>query len=115
VPVALTKGGKMIDLRSEQLLRLSEVPTNLPKRPNGNRLHISAVYRWAQRGVGGVKLETVKIGGTTYTSLEAIQRFADARSNTTDNQGASEQQPKQRRRKQERARRRVEETLRRRR
>lgn len=47
------------------------------ERPNGKRLHISAVYRWTLRGVKGIRLETVKIGGTTYTSREAIQRFSE--------------------------------------
>jgi hypothetical protein len=29
------------------------------------------------RGVRGVRLEGVKVGGTTYTSVEALQRFAE--------------------------------------
>lgn len=68
----------MIDLERETLLPLREVPKRLPPRPNGRRLHISAVYRWVQRGVRGVVLETVRVGGTTYTSVEALQRFAEA-------------------------------------
>lgn len=66
----------MIDLTQEQLVALSQVPKVLPKRPNGKRLHISAVYRWVQRGRKGHRLETIKIGGTTYTSIEALQRFS---------------------------------------
>lgn len=67
----------MIDTAVENLVPLRDVPRCLPARPNGKRLHISAVYRWALRGVRGVRLETVKIGGTTYTSREAIQRFSE--------------------------------------
>lgn len=67
----------MIDIRTESLIAVRDVPRRLPVRPNGRRLHVSAVYRWIQRGVGGVRLEAVRIGGTTYTSLEAMQRFAD--------------------------------------
>lgn len=70
----------MIDLERETLLPLREVPKRLPPRPNSKRLHISAVYRWVQRGVRGVVLETVRVGGTTYTSVEALQRFAEAQS-----------------------------------
>ena len=66
----------MIDTALENLVPLRDVPRLLPARPNGKRLHISAVYRWALRGIRGVRLETVKIGGTTYTSREAIQRFS---------------------------------------
>lgn len=56
---------------------LRDVPRQLPVRPNGKRLHISAVYRWTMRGVKGVRLETVKLGGSTYTSREALQRFSE--------------------------------------
>lgn len=68
----------MIDLRVEELLPLREVPRRLPIRPSGKKLHVSAVYRWASRGVRGVRLETTRVGGTTYTSAEALQRFSDA-------------------------------------
>ena len=66
----------MIDLASEQLVPLQQVPRLLPPRVTGKRVHLSAVYRWAQRGVRGVRLEVVRVGGTTYTSREALQRFA---------------------------------------
>jgi hypothetical protein len=67
----------MVDIAQETLIPLREVPRRLPPRPNGKRVHISACYRWIQRGVRGVKLEAIRIGGTTYTSVEALQRFAD--------------------------------------
>lgn len=66
----------MIDIGNEQLVSLRDVPKLLPTRPNGKRVHISAVYRWTQRGVRGVRLEMIRIGGTAYTSREALQRFA---------------------------------------
>lgn len=67
----------MIDISSEQLIPIREVPRLLPLRRTGRRVHISAVYRWIKRGIRGVCLETVKIGGSTYTSTEALQRFTD--------------------------------------
>jgi hypothetical protein len=67
----------MIDIGQEELIAIRDVPRELPKRPNGRRLHTSAVYRWLSRGVRGVVLESVKIGGTTYTSKEAMARFAE--------------------------------------
>lgn len=67
----------MIDLATENLLPLRDVPRVLPPRPNGKRLHISAVYRWTLRGIKGVMLETIRVGGTTYTSREALQRFSE--------------------------------------
>ena len=36
---------------------------------------VKTVRRWV-RGVGGRQLETAKLGGKRYTSLEAIQRFS---------------------------------------
>mgnify|MGYP001463890418 CR=1 FL=1 len=67
----------MIDITQESPVSLREVPRHLPPRPNGKRVHISACYRWVSRGVRTVRLEAIRIGGSTYTSLEAPQRFAD--------------------------------------
>lgn len=44
----------MIEINQEKLIPLSEVPKRLPPRPSGRRVHVSAVYRWVQRGVRGV-------------------------------------------------------------
>lgn len=67
----------MIELAQEQLIPIRDVPRHVPARPNGKKVHISACYRWVSRGVKGVRLDAIRIGGTTYTSLEALQRFAD--------------------------------------
>lgn len=63
---------KMIDLKSEAILSLPTAAKSLPGRP-----HLASLYRWFQRGVRGVRLETILIGGKRFTSHEAIQRFAD--------------------------------------
>lgn len=68
----------MIQIRQETLIPLREAPRHLPCRPSGKRVHISACYRWVSTGVRGVRLDSLKLGGTTYTSLEALQRFANA-------------------------------------
>lgn len=70
----------MISLNEETLILLRDVPKHLPMRPNRKRLHVSAVYRWVTKGVAGVVLESVKLGAATYTSLEALQRFAEGQS-----------------------------------
>ncbi|HET6249493.1 MAG TPA: DUF1580 domain-containing protein [Tepidisphaeraceae bacterium] len=41
------------------------------------RVHRSVLERWRTRGIRGVVLETVKIGGTRYTSAEALARFVE--------------------------------------
>lgn len=67
----------MIDIAQEQLISLRDVPKHVPPRPNGKRIHLSAAYRWVMHGIRGVQLESIRIGGTTFTSVEALQRFAE--------------------------------------
>jgi hypothetical protein len=66
-----------IDITLEDLIRLSEVPKLkcMPPGKNGKRIALTTVYRWALGGTGGVKLETLKVGGTLCTTVEALQRF----------------------------------------
>ncbi len=59
-----------IDTQSETLVPINAAPLHIPTRP-----HVATVWRWIQRGVRGVKLDTVLIGGKRYTSTEAIARF----------------------------------------
>lgn len=68
----------MIDLATETLIPIRELPKHLPRRPNGKKIHVSAAYRWIAKGIHKVKLDSIRIGGTTYVSLESLQRFADA-------------------------------------
>ena len=59
-----------LDLLTEDLCSLPEAAKLLPNRP-----HASSVWRWSKRGVGGVKLETLKIGSQVFTSAQAVTRF----------------------------------------
>lgn len=58
-------------------------------------MHLAAVYRWVRHGVRGVMLESLRVGGTTYTSLEALQRFAEALGSSAPH--SNSQTPRQRR------------------
>ena len=60
----------MIDTTSEDLISFSDATQLIPGHP-----HLSQVYRWATRGLRGVKLEFVRCGGRRYTSREALARF----------------------------------------
>jgi hypothetical protein len=62
----------MIDLANETVITLAEAAKRLPTRP-----HIASVYRHAQRGVRGIRLETIQVAGTLCTSVEAIQRWCE--------------------------------------
>ena len=86
----------------EKLLSVNEAAKVIPGRP-----HLSTVWRWISYGVGGVRLETVQIGGRRYTSFEAIERFIINRSRllseVTDVNPAAAKIPDCRIRQQERA------------
>lgn len=60
----------MIDTEREQLRLLTKASADVPGNP-----HVSTLIRWWQRGVRGVRLETILVGGRRYTSIEAVQRF----------------------------------------
>ena len=62
---------------SESLMTLAAAARTLPGR-TGRGLHAATVWRWSLRGVRGVCLETVMIGGIRYTSREALERFIAA-------------------------------------
>jgi hypothetical protein len=39
---------------------------------------LRTLHAWIKRGVRGVRLEAVRVGGQWRTSAEALQRFYDA-------------------------------------
>jgi hypothetical protein len=62
----------MIDVMNEQLLTFSQAAKALPNRPS-----VATIWRWATAGVRGIKLESILVGGTRYTSAERLQEFCD--------------------------------------
>lgn len=69
----------MIDPAEESLLTLSEAAELLPGRP-----HRCTLHRWARGVSGGVRLETLLVGGRRCTSREAVQRFIRALNGITE-------------------------------
>jgi hypothetical protein len=65
----------MIDVSSETVVSLTEASKHVPSRRQGKKTAVSTIWRWAMKGIRGVKLETIMIGGTRCTSLQALQRF----------------------------------------
>ena len=63
----------MSDILSEAPIPISEAPKHVPGRPHG-----ATIWRWHKRGISGVKLETILIGGRRFTSKEALARFFTA-------------------------------------
>jgi hypothetical protein len=68
----------MIDVAKETLIRPEDVRDYLPSSRRGKKLSKAICFRWAKRGVGGVLLETIKVGGARLTSVEAVHRFVQA-------------------------------------
>src|SRR4051794_8723767 len=62
------------ELDVPQLIPLNRVPDLIPSSRRGKRLAIGTVYRWVQRG----RLATVKVGGSRYTTPDALSRFMAA-------------------------------------
>ncbi|MFN0021058.1 MAG: DUF1580 domain-containing protein [Pirellulaceae bacterium] len=59
---------------TEDILSLSEAATILPRR-RGKKTNTCTLYRWTKRGLRGVVLESIQIGGTRCTSRQALERF----------------------------------------
>lgn len=68
----------MINIANEKLLTLPDAARVPPPGRGNTRTHPSTIYRWISRGIRGIRLESICIGGKTYTSVEALQRWADA-------------------------------------
>ncbi len=60
---------------SETLLTFGQAAKRLPKIRNDKPVSPATMWRWASVGLRGIRLETTKVGGTTCTSVEALERF----------------------------------------
>jgi hypothetical protein len=65
------KGYEMIDIDTEELIGMTEAMKRMKVASR------STIYNQSKKGVRGVILETVMIGGRDKTSVEAIARFID--------------------------------------
>jgi Protein of unknown function (DUF1580) len=74
----------MIDTTTESVISLTQAADELPRRRRGRKTHVSTLYRWAAAVCRGVVLEKTQIGGTMYTSREALQRFFERLSRPTE-------------------------------
>jgi hypothetical protein len=68
---------KIDDPDEGAIFPLREAPDHVPHRGGSKALHKSTGFRWASSGVRGVRLETIRIGGTLCTSTRALQDFFD--------------------------------------
>lgn len=66
-----------IDISAETLISPTDYLKLRPAGRNGKPMHIATFYRHVLRGIRGIRLEHVRLGGQIYTSSEAVQRFAE--------------------------------------
>jgi hypothetical protein len=72
----------MIKLASERVFPLHKGPDHVPRLRGGKKVHPSTLYRWGAYGVRAddgeiIYLETIRVGRTICTSVDAIQRFCE--------------------------------------
>jgi hypothetical protein len=79
-----------IELERERLITFGQLARKLPSRRNGRPVHGSTIHRWRHPGVGGVRLEAIRIGGAWHTSWEAFQRFCEQLTRGQENEAAAE-------------------------
>lgn len=63
---------------SEDVLTLTEARTEL-FRTVGRRPDKATLTRWVHRGVGGTRLDAVRLGNQLFTSRQALTRFLEER------------------------------------
>lgn len=73
----------------EELLSLKDAAGTLPRGRGGRPVHVATLHRWSKVGLHGHQLETLKIGGSTVTSRQALQRFFDRLTAATSNTQSS--------------------------
>ena len=66
-----------IDTFVERIISLDEGAKHVSKI-SSTRRNKRILLRWSNRGVGDVKLPTIRIGGELYTSREALNWFLNA-------------------------------------
>ena len=64
----------MIDTNKDELLTMAQAAKVCPKI-DGRRPHSGSIWRWAKKGVHGVRLEHVRVGRRVCTSRDALNRF----------------------------------------
>ena len=65
-------------IMSEDVLSITQARAELASI-TGVRPDKATMHRWIHRGVGGVKLDAIRLGSSVFTSTQALTRFIAAR------------------------------------
>ena len=74
-----------IDPFQDELIPLSHIARSLPNKPSP-----ACLWRWHRRGVKGIRLETVVVGGRRYTTRAAWDEFVRRTTAEADRENADE-------------------------
>ena len=66
-----------LNFDTETPLTFTDACRSMPK-VGGRELHPSTLWRWARKGIKGVRLEYARLGGRIVTTTAAITRFSQA-------------------------------------
>lgn len=80
------------DPSSTRFRPLAEYSNLLPSSRPGRRLNRATLWRWALKGVGGVRLQTVSLGSARLSTDADIAAFMRALSNRTQSTGLTSTQ-----------------------
>ena len=64
----------MIDTFTQTIISIDEAAKHVSKI-SGKKRNRAVILRWINRGVSGVRLAAIRIGGEIFTSQEAINAF----------------------------------------
>lgn len=67
----------MIDIVADELITLGQLAKKLPPI-QGARPNQSTIWRWVHKGIRGIRLDTVAVGGRTCTTWDAYLAWATA-------------------------------------
>ena len=82
-------GPEELALLEEEGLTLTEAAALLPGRKPGKRLYVNTVWRWCVKGLRGVRLRSVLVGGQRLTTRRWLREFLQAMNEARDPGGAS--------------------------
>ena len=70
---------RLADLATDTLMTLPDAAAYLGRLMGGKKCNVSTVWRWCLKGVKGVRLESICVGGKRFVTTAGLERFIDRR------------------------------------
>lgn len=75
-------------------ITLAQAARLIPGREPGRKISIDSIWRWCIRGVRGVRLRSVLIGGRRFTTRQWLLEFIETRSRLSEAEPLTVQLPR---------------------